>query len=518
MNDHLSWHLSRRTLLAAGAAAIATAGVPRIGPAVAATPKRGGTLRVGYSQGGTSDSLDPMSYFSDPQYAYGWLFGNNLVELAPDKNPVPELAESWESSKDAKTWTFKLRKGVEFTNGKKLISADVVFSLKRHMAAASKSAAKGLLEDFADIRADGDQVIVIEHKTGDVDVPIILGDFHLQIVPDGFNDWTTFIGTGPYILDKFQPGVSLTAHRNPNYWKPDRAWFDAVEFTFINDATARANALTTGAVDAVDRIEPKIVQLVKRNTKLKIVQTVGSTYVGSAMDVRDKPYSDNNVREAIKFAIDREKLVASVFSGLAEVGNDHPIASNDPFFNKSLAQRKYDPDKAKWHLKQAGLTSLDIELSAANAAYAGAVDSAVLMAEQARAAGINLSVKREPDDGYWSNVWMKRPYFMTFWGTRPTPGMMFSLAFNCKASWNETRWCNDRFSQMLQTARTELDSEKRRSIYQEMQAICSQDGGNCIFAFPASLDGYSVKVEGVGPDLVRAMGGTRLAERAWFAD
>ncbi|RWC27851.1 MAG: hypothetical protein EOS70_28800 [Mesorhizobium sp.] len=71
---------------------------------------------------------------------------------------------------------------------------------------------------------------------------------------------------------------------------------------------------------------------------------------------------------------------------------------------------------------------------------------------------------------------------------------------------------------MLQGARTELDVGKRRSIYQEMQAICSQDGGNCIFAFPASQDGYSTKVDGVGPDLILSMAGSRLAERAWFTE
>lgn len=514
-----SWNLTRRALLGAGAATIASLGTVGIAsrPALAA-PKRGGVLRVGYSQGGTSDSLDPMSYFSDPQYAYGWLFGNNLVELAPDNSPMPELAESWEGGNGAKTWTFSLRKDVEFTDGKKLTAADVVYSLKRHMAEDSKSAAKGLLEGIADVRADGDHVVVVEHKTGDADVPVILGDFHLQIVPEGFNDWTTFIGTGPYILDRFEPGVALSAHRNPNYWKPDRAWFDGVEFTFINDATARANALTTGAVDAADRIEPKIVNLVRRNANLKLIETVGGAYVGSCMDVREGPFSDNNVRLAIKHAVDREALVASVFSGFGKVGNDHPIASNDPFFNKQLAQRQYDPEKAKWHLKQAGLTELDLELSAADSAFAGAVDSAVLMREQAKAAGINLSVKREPDDGYWSNVWMKRPYFMTYWGTRPTPGMMFSLAFQCDASWNESRWCGDRFNQLLKSAQTELDADKRREMYQEMQTLCSDEGGNCIFAFPANLDGYSTKVQGVEPDLVRSMAGSRLAERAWFAD
>lgn len=514
-----SWHLTRRAVLGAGGAAIAAIGMAGIAsrPAVAA-PKRGGTLRVGYSNGGTSDSLDPMTYLGETQYAYGWLFGNNLVELAPDKSPKPELAESWEGSDGAKTWTFALRKDVEFTNGKKLTAADVVYSLKRHLGKDSKSAAKGLLARIVDVRADGDHVVVVEHATGDADIPVIMGDSHLQIIPEGFKDWTTFVGTGPYILDRFQPGVTLSAHRNPNYWKTDRAWFDGIEFTFIQDATARANALTTGAVDAINRIEPKIVQLVRRNNNLKIVETIGSNYAASSMDVREGPFSDNNVRLAIKYAIDREALVASVFSGFADVGNDHPIPSTDPFFNKNLAQRRYDPEKAKWHLKQAGLTNLDLELSAANSPFPGAVDAAVLMEEQAKPAGINLSVKREPEDAYWSNVWMKRPYFMTAWGVRPTPGMMFSLAFQCDAPWNETRWCGDRFNQLLKAAQIELDNEKKREMYHEMQALCSEEGGNCIFAFPAELDGYSTMVQGIEPDLVSSMAGARLAERAWFSE
>lgn len=511
------WNPSRRTVVGTGLAALATTAFQPFGRAIAATPRRGGVLRVGYSQGGTSDSLDPMLYFSDPHYAMGWLFGNNLVELTPDKTPVPELATSWESSDGAKKWVFSLRTEAEFTNGKKLKAADVVYSLKRHIAADSKSAAKGLLEGITDIRADGDQVVIVEHVSGDADIPVILADFHLQIVPEGFNDWSTFIGTGPYILDSFQPGVSLKAHRNPNYWKPDRAWFDGVEFTFINDAAARSNALTTGEVDAVDRIEPKVAKLVERNPELKLVSTVGGTYIAMAMDTRNAPYDDNHVRMAIKLAVDRKALLDTVLLGYGEVGNDHPIASNDPFFNKDLPQRQYDPEKAKWHLQQAGLSSLDIELSAADAAFAGAVDSAVLMQDQARAAGINLNVKREPNDGYWSNIWMKKPYFATYWGVRPTPGMMFSLAFQCNAPWNEAFWCNEKFDGLLKAARVETDDAKRRALYFEAQEICSNDGGCCIFAFPASLDGYRKNLEGVTPDLVRTMCGSRLAERAWFA-
>jgi len=514
------WRPDRRVVLGGAAATMAAALMPGAGfrRAFATSPRRGGVLRAGFSQGATTDTLDPATYFSDPTYAIGWAFGNNLVELTSKKEAIPELAESWESKDDLKVWTFKLRKDVEFSNGKKLTAADVVYSLNRHLAADSKSAAKGLLQGIRTIRADGNHVVVIEHETGDADIPVIMGDFHLQIIPEGYNDWSTFVGTGPYILDHFDPGVRLEAHRNPNYWKQDRAWFDAIEFTYIGDATARMNALVSGEVDAIDRVEARIVNLLNQNPAFMLVEAVGSSYNTSVMDVRNPSFSDANVREAVKFAVDRKALVKTIYLGFGEVGNDHPVPSNDPFFHKELPQWGYDPDKAKWHLKQAGLSTLALELSTADAAFTGAVDAVVLMREQAKPAGIDIAVKREANDGYWSEVWMKKPFFMSYWGVRPTPGMMFSLAFQCGAPWNESYWCNDSFTGLLKAAKTEADANKRRQMYWDMQEICHKDGGNCIFTFPSTIDGYTKKLAGVEADAVRAFGGARLAERAWFVE
>ena len=174
------------------------------------------------------------------------------------------------------------------------------------------------------------------------------------------------------------------------------------------------------------------------------------------------------MRLALKYGVDREALLKSILRGHGTLGNDHPIAPSVPF-HAELEQRVYDPDKAKFHLKQAGLDKLSVNLSAADAAFPGAVDAAVLMKEQMAAAGIEINIVREPNDGYWSNVWMKKPWSMCYWGGRPTCDWMFSQAYAEGANWNDTFWSHERFNKLLLAGRGELDAAKRGEIYREMQ-------------------------------------------------
>ena len=106
------------------------------------------------------------------------------------------------------------------------------------------------------------------------------------------------------------------------------------------------------------------------------------------------------------------------------------------------------------------------------AAFAGAVDTAVLFQEQASKAGININVDRVSEDGYWNDIWLVRPWCMCFWSGRPTEDLMFSSAYEAGADWNDTRWANPRFNDLLVAARKELDENKRREMYYEMQQLC----------------------------------------------
>jgi peptide/nickel transport system substrate-binding protein len=506
--------------LATGVAAGAMAAGLSIAPGMArAAPKKGGTLRLGIGHGSTTDSLDPATFENLYMQTVGAACYNKLTEVGNTGELLPEAAESWDVSPDAKTWTFKLRKGVEFHNGKTMDSADVVASIQHHLGEDSKSAAKGILEPVAEIKADGKDAVSFTLKTGNADFPFIISDYHLAIMPskDGKVDATSGSGAGSYAIDSYEAGVRTALKRNPNNWKSDRAHFDGAEVLAIVDAVARSNALTTGEVDAIDKVDLKTAHLLARNKKVRIEEVSGTQHFTFAMRTDTDPFKDNHVRLALKYALDREALVKTILRGHGVVGNDHPIGLSNRYHAKDLPQRQYDPDKAKFHLKKAGMSSLKVDLSAADAAFAGAVDAAVLYKEHAAKTGIDINVVREPNDGYWSNVWLKKPWCAVYWGGRPTEDWMFSTAYADGVPWNDSYWKHERFNQLLVEARAELDDAKRREQYYEMQKIVSDEGGVVIPMFANYVMALSNKVAHDKMGANWALDGFRCIERWWFA-
>jgi peptide/nickel transport system substrate-binding protein len=484
------------------------------------TPKRGGHVRIGHSGGATSDTIDPATYTGGPVVT-AMIGGvcNNLVEIDETGAAKPELAEEITPSADAKTWTFKLRK-VTFSNGRPLTAGDVIASFRHHMGDDTKSGAKELLKDVTDIRADGDNVVVFELGSGNADFPFVAADYHLLIMPaaaDGTMDWKSGIGTGGYTLEEHEPGVRIGLKRREDYWKSDRAWFDEVTLLTINDPTARQNALVTGEVDIINGVPTKTVHLLERRPGIDLVEVTGTAHFPFPMHCDAAPYDDVNVRLALKYAMNREEMVEKILRGHGSVGNDHPIAPAYRFHNAELEQRAYDPDKAKYHLKQAGRDSLDVTLATSNGAFAGAVDAAVLFQESAARAGITVNIKNEPADGYWSNVWLKAPFCQGYWNGRPTEDWMFSMVYAAESSWNETHWQNARFNTLLQEARVELDTARRAEMYGEMQQLCRDDGGAIIPMFANFIDGKSEKVKHGALASNRFLDGWKAVERWWLA-
>lgn len=513
--------ISRRQFITqATALGLAAAVSPALlaGTARASVPKKGGRLIIGVTGGSTTDSMDPATLTSNMNQNLNWQIRNNLVEIDHKFRPVPELAESWDSSADAKKWSFKLRKGVEFHNGKTLTAEDVVFSLNHHRGEDSKSGAKAYLKNIEKITTDGKYEIVFELSGGSADFPFLLGDYHLSICPAGTSgqEWEKGVGTGAYVLESWEPGVRAFATRNPNYWKEGRAHFDEVETLSIVDTNARTNALKTGRINYMDRVELKTVHLMKRMPGVNVTATTGTAHYTIPMLVDQAPYDDNDVRMALKLAVNREELVSQILRGYGEPGNDHPIAPVNRYFNAELEQRTYDPEKANFYIKKAGMQDHVFNLHAADAAFAGAVDAAILIKEQAKKAGININVVREPDDGYWSNVWIKKEWCMCYWGGRPVEDMMFSVAYAEGAPWNDTHWVNKRFNELLVAARAELDTDKRRKMYGEMQEICRNDSGTIVPMYNQMVEASSDKLDHGPISGHMALDGMRNAERWWF--
>jgi peptide/nickel transport system substrate-binding protein len=505
--------LERTALIGAGAALAPMLGA---GPAAAAdAPRKGGNLRLGVAGGSTGDSLDPTTWTDSVTLVIGFALFNGLIENGPDNKPVPELAESWEAKPGAAEWIFNLRKGVKFSNGKEFDADDAIYSLNLHRG-ASKSGAAGPFKAISDIKKLGLNQIAITLSSADADLPYVLSDYHVLMVPNGFTDWANPVGTGGYTLGKFDPGVRCSLKRNPNYWKPGRANADTIEITVINDSTAMLAALESGQVDVIHRVQPQAVERVKKNPKLSLVQAPGGWHAIIPMMVDKDPYSNADLRLALKYAINREQVLKTMFRGYGSVGNDHPIPKGDPFYNSSLAQTAYDPDKAKFYFKKSGLADPRMLLQASDAAFSGAVDMAQLYQANAKKAGINFDVKKEPADGFWDNVWLKAPFMTSYWGGRPAATQMMGVAYKSDAPWNDTHWKVPAFDKLLSDARAELDVKKRGEYIWAMQEMLHSQGGALIPVFRDWLDAHNDKVGGHTPHNGFDLDNGRICEKAWL--
>lgn len=518
MKPAMARGVSRRGVLK-GAAAVGAAGLILPGTmGTARAQARGGTFRIGIGHGSTTDSLDPGLW----EHLYVQTFGatrhNYLIEVAPDGQLAPEIAESWDSA-DGQTWVFTIRQGVTFHSGKDVTPDDVVASINHHRGDDSTSVVKPLLAAITDVRADGNTVVVTL-EAPNADLPYLMTDYHVPVMPavDGRIDPNSTDGCGGYVVESFEHGVQATVTRNPNYWKSDRAWFDRIELLAILDPAARLNALITGEVHLIDQVDPATIGMLEGRGVARILSIPGNAHYGFPMDAREAPFSDNNVRLALKYALDRQAMVDVILGGHGAVSNDNPIGPANRYFHAEMEAKTYDPDRARFHLQQSGLDSLDVTLSVADAAFSGAVDAGAMFSETARAAGINITVNRVPNDGYWSNVWMQDNFCATYWGGRAVEDHMFTTAYAAGADWNESFWSNDRFNELLVTARSEVNEDLRREMYHEMQQLVSFEGSTIIPMYNNYV--MAVSNEIATPDRISAnwnFDGFRCVERWWMA-
>ncbi|MGB5865395.1 MAG: ABC transporter substrate-binding protein [Sulfitobacter sp.] len=464
-----------------------------------AKPVAGGTFRMGVSGGESTNTQDPASWASDVPLQTGFFWGEPLIELAEDGSLRGLVAESWEGSADASTWTFKIRQGCTFSTGAQVTAEDVMKTMERHSNEDSKSGALGIMKGIKTMSVDGDNFIV-GLETGNADLPFLMADYHLIIQPGGgFDDPTAAIGTGAYVMEDYEPGVRATATRRDDYWggsQDEVAHYDKIELIVLNDATARTAALQSGQVDAINRVEPKIAKLLDRAPNLTVNNIAGRGHYVFIAHVDTAPLDNNDLRLALKYAINRQEMVDKILQGYGSIGNDMPINAAYPLFDDTITQRTHDLEKAKAHYEKSGHDGSPIVLRVADGAFPGAVDAAALFQQSAQAAGIPLEIKREPNDGYWSEVWNVQPFCASYWGGRPVQDQMYATAYLSTADWNDTRWKRDEFDAMLLEARAELDDAKRKEIYSKMGRMLNEEGGVILPMFNDFVDAISGDVQG----------------------
>ena len=488
--------------------------------AAAAQPKKGGTFRWGLHDGNTSDTHDPGTYVTRQMIFLGHTHRSYLTMINGDGSLGPDLADSWEANDDASEWTFAITPNATFHSGKPVTADDVIASLNHHRGEKSTSAAKSLLTDVTDITKDGDHTVKIKLTGGNADLPWLMTDYHFAICPandDGTIDWKSGDGCGPYKIDSGEFGVQWDLSRHEG-WHREGAYFDKVTMLVLNDPNARQTALVTGDVHSVSLIDLKTKSLLERDPNIIVDNVPSAAAITMPMFCDTAPFDNVDVRNALKLSINRDEIIEKIAFGAATKANDFHHSPAQPYYPEGIEQRDYDPDQAKSLLKKAGAEGLTVNLSTADSVYAGAVDMAVLYAEQAKASGIKVNVVREPNDGYYSDVWLVKPFTLVSWGARPTPDVMYSLAYKEDAAWNESHWKNERFNELLLKAKSELDESLRKEMYREMAILAKDDGGTIIPFFNNFVYAHRADI-GVPDELAASWecDGARAASRWWFA-
>jgi peptide/nickel transport system substrate-binding protein len=228
------------------------------------------------------------------------------------------------------------------------------------------------------------------------------------------------------------------------------------------------------------------------------------------------PFDNNDLRLALKYAVDRQEMVDKILRGYGSVGNDMPVTAAYPLFSDDIEQRAFDPDKAAFHYKKSGHSG-SVILRTSDVAFPGALDAAQLYQQSAAKAGITIEVKREPGDGYSSEVWNKQPFSMSYWTGRPTQDQVYSIAYLSKAEWNDTRFLREDFDKLILAARGELDQAKRKQLYRDAGVMLRDEGGVIVPMFNDYIDATNDKVGGWVDDPNGELMGGHALTKCWVA-
>jgi peptide/nickel transport system substrate-binding protein len=517
--DALSRGMSRRQaltwMMAAGVTA-ATAGnlFTQAGSVLAATPKKGGRIKFASDLHGPPDTLDPGLNTSTIDYTRGRAHYNALCQINDDLSTRPELAEEYSSNANATEWTFKLRKDVKFHDGSKFTADDVIYTINRHYGDKSTSTAKTLVAGIEWKKVD--QYTVKAIMSGpNADLPVILGTPQFKMIKNGTTDFQNPTGTGPFKLVEFSPGVRSLHARNEDYWR-DGPNADELELTAITDKVARTSALLSGDIDMSQALDPKAIKQIESASGVGIWSVPSGAYMGICCMTHVSPGNNRDFVLAMKHIQRREKIVRSILKGQGTVGNDHPInIAYGADHCSELEVYKHDLDKAKFHLKKSGITTAELHVAEV---APGLTDVCLLAQREAQKIGLDLKIKKVPNDGYWGAVWMKTPLNVVTWNMRPTANVMLNLAFAPDAPWNDTFWKDKRMGKWLKEARAATDPVKRHELYCAMQTLIHDECGMVIPVHRNYLDAKSDKVEGIGRMPLGVFGGYEWPEFVWRTD
>ena len=473
------------------------------GPAAGGTPVRGGALRVGLPTGGAAETIDVRHLATNPDACRAPQLYDPLVFATNDSGVAPALATEWHSNADATLWTFKLREGVVFHDGKPLTADDLVFTVKSSWG-SKENAVYGVMSqlvDFKNVRKRDNLTVDIPLLRGVAQFPTLLTAANTLVVQDGTKDWNAGVGTGPFVLKSFRPGKSSEFTANKNYWMEGRPYVDSltIDSSFVEPTTA-FNALLAGDLDIVPGVPPTLARAHAASKAIVLANQPGPGFIAEVMHVNKAPFNDPRVVQAMKLVANRQVSLATVFDGYATLGND--LVGNTDKYHATSIKAGDDLERAKSLLKAAGQQDLRLQLTTAGI-YPGVNEHATFFATAASKAGIKIKQRQLSPSAYYVPPWPDRPFQMTQWSVNTNSlANFYLLALNKNAAFNETGWFRPAADKLLFDAIAEVDPGKAQQKWQAVQELQAKEGGYIINNNLNFVDGYSSRVRGVSTSRV----------------
>ena len=454
-----------------------------------------GTLKVAIPS--NVNTFDPAKTKIGEEYIVNFLVYSGLTELEAGK-AKPDLAESWTASDDQKTWTFKLRKGVKFHDGREFDSEDAKATIARVMDKATGSVARVNFDIVSSIDTPDKYTIVFHLKISYSGFADILGDRQVRIVPKDKLDSIASKpdGTGPFEFVDYKPGDRIELKKNPNYYHAGIPKLDEIVFRIMPETAARVAAIDTGAVDMIWDLPPEVIDELKKNSKITLNSVATSTWDGLIMNAAQKPYDDVRVRRAVSLAIDKKALVE-----LALFGNGsatHTMIPPSNAYYDSALPIKTDIPQAKKLLAEAGYpngfeTTIYVPSGRPTRERLG-----VGAAEMLKAIGVKVDIQRVPWDKFIKEIEGKAAFYTDGFYSRPTLDTSIYPWYHSTGSWNTTLWNykNPEMDKVLDAARGAKTEEERTKDYKEFQQIAVEQPAGIIPYVLNHTNAYRSNVKG----------------------
>jgi peptide/nickel transport system substrate-binding protein len=451
--------------------------------ATAGTPKRGGSAKIALPP--PTAEVDPVLMDNIGANLTVPIAAEYLVFPNPDYTMRPVLATSWKPLKPD-VWEFKLRPGVKFQDGTPMTAADVVATMDRLADPSTNSPA---LTNFQGVLSKGGTEMVdpltvrfnLDSPYADFPVTVSAFNYNTVILPKNYKigDFVKGgVGTGPYILKNMVPKQSASFRRNPNYWAPGLPYLDSLAVQYFADTASAVAAMESGQADVYPNTPYQGSQALYANSSIVVLQDESSEYRAVHMRTDMPPWDDVRVRQALALAINRPALVQTLFSGRGTIGNDHGFAPVFPVSGQAISQvpqRAQDIAKAKQLLAAAGHSAgLNATLTIED--YLEEPDYGITLAQQAKAAGFNITPHPEPQTVYYGSPtsgqpWLTVPFGLTGWGERGSPVQLITPAYTSKGIWNSAHWKNAEFTSLIKQLAGTLDQQTARQIAAKAAAL-----------------------------------------------